>query len=236
VGISDLKGCHQDPEKAEGLNSSNLLFLMENCHRFKSRLFYLSSSFVFSGKRKTYGEEDLPDFSTHLGRTKSSAENVIEKNSMDYVILRCCQLYGRNLLPFRENFFEKTEKSLACAKELLLDNSIKLGFLDVSYLGMIMAKMMEQDMRNLRLHVSSRDALTHFEFAQLHANVFGMDSALVGHSILKIPFLPGYMGEKGASLEFRLKIGNLENYLNLILPQIEDSLGYSKRRFNGRNS
>ncbi len=231
AGLSSVFKCHEDPNEALKLNANGLYFVSENCTKYNSRIIYISSGMVFSGERESYGEIDIPDYSTELGKTKSAGEYFIETSTSDYLIFRCCQLYGRGICWNRPNFFQQMESQ----NEFPCDDIFKCGFLDINYLGMVMDLSIENNLKNLLLHVSSTNLLTRFEFANLYAEKFNLDPDFIKKSWVDLPLISDKTKSKNKKFNFNLSTKNLENYLNITFPTIEESLDFTFKRFNGKN-
>ena len=231
AGVPSVWGCHEDSKEAVKLNANALYFVTENCLKHGSKIIYISSSLVFSGEKELYGEIDIPDFSTELGKSKSSGEYFLETSAQDYLIFRCCQLYGRAIVWQRPNFFQQLEKQIS----INCDDNLSTGFLDINYLGMVISLSIESNLRNLLLHVSSTNLFTKFQFANQYAKLFQIDPSFIKKTRLDLPMLPDKSFKKDQKLMFNLSTKNLENYLNITFPTIEESLEITYKRFNGRN-
>jgi len=235
VGQSSLNECNENTELAELYNTNGLIYPTEFSHRYKSRIIYISTCEVFSGLKKEYREIDPSDSHTILGKTKSAGEFYLEKNSLDYLIFRCCQLYGRNLIPWRANFFEFLQRGLVSKKQVTCDQFLNYGHLDVNYLGMIIELAMKRNIRNHLLQVSSRDTGSFYQFAQNYSQVFGENEKLIKKGRWEYPTIRELDTSKDKARNFKMVVENLENYLDISMPSIEESLKYSLARFKGEN-
>lgn len=225
AGVSSITECSLRESAADALNTSGLFNVAEYCHRYKSKICYISSSFVFAGEDKNYLEMDIPEASTVYGRTQAAAEFYIQKNSLDYLIFRCCRLYGKGINPYRNTWFELLQSRLHGSENIVLDDSIKLGFLDVNYIAMILRICLEKGVTNRLLQVSSNDLVTHLEFAQLYAEVFKLRSDQLARGKWFLPLLSGHsMGTTQGKRSFHLDISNIEGYLHLQMPSVRESL------------
>lgn len=231
-GVSSVSDCHDDPIRAQRLNANGLYFVTEKCHKYNSTLIYISTAMVFSGEKESYAEINIADFNTLLGQTKSSGEYFLETSFPDYLIFRCCQLYGRGIIPKRTNFFEQLEKQ----EEFFCDDTLLTGFLDINYLGMIISLAIDNNLRNLLLNVCSTNILTRFQFANQYAKIFKIDPGFIKKTEVKLPYIAGKNSASEKKLTFQLNTKNIENYLNIIPPTIEESLDFTFRRFSGRSS
>lgn len=235
AGISSVIECARREDFADALNTSGLFNVAEYCQRYKSQICYISSGFVFGGEDKNYLEMDIPDAMTVYGRTQASAEFYIQKTSLNYLIFRCCRLYGRGVNPTQTTWFESLQRKLSEGQSVALDDLVKIGFLDVTYLAMVLRICLEKGVSNRLLQVCSRDIVTHFSFAQIYAKLFGAQADLISRGKWALPVSSSSMAGSGASERqaFKLDISNIEGYLNIQMPTIEESLQFSLKRLRG---
>ena len=156
VGLSSVQDCARSPEMADALNSSGLYNVLEYCQRYKSRLCCLSSGYVFSGSEDEYLEMDVPDANTVFGKTKASSEFYVQKTSLNYIIIRCSQFYGRSINPRQNTFFEAIQRKISKGETLVVDNTVSTGFLDIYYLCLVIRMCFENNVQNRLLQLSSR--------------------------------------------------------------------------------
>lgn len=233
AGISSVQECAKREDFADALNTSGLFNVSEYCQRYKSQICYISSGYVFGGDNKNYLEMDIPDAVTTYGRTQAAAEFYIQKTSLNYLIFRCCRLYGRGVNPSQATWFEQLQKKLGNGSSVALDDYVKVGFLDVAYLSMILRICIEKNVSNRLLQVSSKDISTHHTFAKLYSKVFKSQEDLIARSKWPLPL--NKRGNTNDNLTFQLDISNIEGYLNIDMPTIEESLEFTLRRLKGNS-
>jgi len=234
VGMSSLVECHKNEELADALNTSGLFNVTEYCQRYKSQICYISSNFVFGGEDKKYIEMDIPDANTVYGKTQASAEFYIQKTSLNYIIFRTCLLYGRGYNPKNNTRFEAMQKKIHDNETITMDEYIQVGFLDVQYLALIIKICFEKSVQNRLFQVSTNDILSHFEFAKLYCDVFGESKTFVNRVRWPFPIAAtAAVVPTSEKLKFKLDINNIEGFLNIELPTIEESLKFTKNRFCG---
>ena len=138
AGVSSVLDCHKNEDLADALNTNGLFNVSEYCQRYKAQICYISSGFIFAGEKKNYYEMDIPDSLTTYGKTQAAAEFYIQKTSLNYLVYRCCRLYGRGINPTRQTWFENLQREILLNKSLGMDSFVHTGYLDVYYLGMIL--------------------------------------------------------------------------------------------------
>jgi len=234
VGLSSVQTCNDNPEMANVLNSNGLYNVSEYCQRYKSQLCYVSTSFVFGGAKRKYVEMDIPDPNTVYGRTKASAEFFIQKTSLNYLIFRCSQFYGRGINPHQLTWLELLQKNNSQSKNYVCDNFVHSGFIDVKYLGLLIKICIEKDLSNRLFQVSSEDIMTYYEFALKYSEIFNEKTSFISKG--RWPFAEEDMPTNSYPSEevyYHMDIGNVEGALNIQLPTIEESIKFTYGYYNG---
>jgi dTDP-4-dehydrorhamnose reductase len=234
VGLASLKDCADTPNSCDALNSAGLFNVAELAPRYGARIVYFSSQFVFSGANKNYNEMDNPDVITQYGKAQASSEFYLQKSSLNYLIFRCCKIYGRGVDPLRNTFFEKLQKNLKNNQGAVYDDFLHQGWLDVYYLGMVLKMCIDKNVTNRLVHLSTQDTMTHYEFAKLYCEVFNESDGLINKGKWHFPIA------KGANLEkieehhyYKLDVLNIEGLLKIKMPTIKESVEFTFRRLHG---
>lgn len=230
VGLSSLKECQLSPKVADALNSVGAVNCCASSERYGSKFIYLSSGYVLSGDDTVYREGETPFPNTIYGNTLSSTEFYIQRSCLNYLILRCCPLYGRSFNPNHITWFESLQSSFAKGEPILADDSVKTGFLDVQIMVRILKATLANNITNRLLHVSSKDFMTRYEFALLYAKTFKKDEALVQRVTGKFP--ADKNKDENQSYFYRLDTSNIEEFLNAKMPKIEESLQLTYKRLS----
>lgn len=238
VGMSSIHECHARQEMADALNTSGLFNVAEYCARYKSKVIYISSSFVFSGDQKNYLEMDIPDSINVYGKTQAAAEFYIQKTSLNYTIFRCCRLYGRSINFLNPSWFENMQRKFKSNSSFDCDDYVSTGFLDIYYLSLIMRMCIDNEVTNRLFQVSSDDICTLYKFAKTYANVFQESGELVSKAKWKFPKSLTHSSSEvmGDEFFFKMDIGNLGGFLNIKMPTIEESLNFTFKRLNGQRA
>ncbi len=234
VGLSTLKACSERPNVCDALNSAGLFNVAELAPRYGARIVYFSSQFIFAGANKNYHEADNPDVICQYGKAQASSEFYLQKSSLNYLIIRCCKIYGRGISPLRNNFFELLQKNIKNNLNTTYDNFVHQGFLDVYFLGMILKMCIDKNVANRLIQFSAQDTMTHYEFSKLYCEIFNESDGLVNSGKWPFPIAKGSSLEKlEEHLHFKLNPLNLEGLLKIKMPTIRESLEFTYKRFNG---
>lgn len=234
AGMTSLKDCAEKPNACDALNSAGLFNVAELAPRYGARIVYFSSQFVFAGANKNYNEMDNPDVITQYGKAQASSEFYLQKSSLNYLIFRCCKLYGRGLTPLRNTSFELLQKNIKNNQNAVYDDFVHQGFLDVYYLGMILKMCIDKNVSNRLVHFSTQDTMTYYEFSKLYCEIFNESDGLVNKGKWPFPIAKGASIEKlEEHLHFKLDILNIEGLLKIKMPTIRESMEFTYKRFNG---
>ncbi|HXH31633.1 MAG TPA: sugar nucleotide-binding protein [Bacteriovoracaceae bacterium] len=238
VGLSSLKECQLYPRLAESLNTLGAINCSTASERVGCRFIQLSSAFVLGGEKTMYKEGDSPFPLTNLGHTLTSTEFQIQRSNFNYLILRCSSLYGRSFNHTHLNWFEVLQAALARKEPVFADDTVSYGFLDVQLLAGILKSALESGVVNRLFHVSTKNVMTRFEFARAYARVFKKDAGLVQKitGAFPIDHSRNLKESDSTNLSYHLDTSNLESFLNIELPSIEESLGYTLKRFQNLSS
>jgi dTDP-4-dehydrorhamnose reductase len=236
VGLSSVNECHQKPDLADALNTSGLINVTEYCQRYRTKICYISSGFIFAGEKKNYFEMDIPDASTTYGKSLSAAEFYVQKTSLNYLIFRCCRLYGRGISKDKKTWFELLQQYMSNNRQVSLESNIHTGYLDIYYLAMLIKIVFDKGATNRLFQITSRDILTMYDFGRLYADQFKATKELIIRKRTDFPLLlgPGSSVSADSELYFKMDTNNIEGYLNIELPTISESVELTHKRFNGR--
>jgi dTDP-4-dehydrorhamnose reductase len=237
IGLSSLTECKLDPKKADALNSAGAVNACTSSERHGSKFIYISSSFVMGGENQLYKEGETPFPVTAYGNTLASTEFYIQRSCLNYLILRCSPLYGRSYSSKHPNWFETVQSSLVQNQNVMADDTVTTGFLDVVILARVMKAFLDSNVTNRLFHVSSRDHTTRFEFARLITKIFKKDENLIQRSSVPFPVESAKMSNKSQAGAFFFKTDtfNVEDFLGLTMPSIEESLQLTYKRLSSNN-
>jgi len=76
AAMTHVDGCEKDPALAEKINAGGAEITADCCRRSGSKLVYLSTEYVFDGKKGPYSETDSPNPISVYGQTKLQGERL----------------------------------------------------------------------------------------------------------------------------------------------------------------
>lgn len=106
---TDVDRAESEKEKAFKINFLSTKEFVKYAAQNNKILIFISSDYVFDGKKEIYSEIDLPQPLCFYGKTKHLAEKEIISNLKKYFILRTSWLYGEGKNNFIFKFLEKAK-------------------------------------------------------------------------------------------------------------------------------
>lgn len=93
AALANVDLCETNHKLADLINVKGTENIIEGCKIIKSKVVYISTSYVFDGKKDQYYEDDDPSPTIYYGITKYRAEEIVKNSNLDYLILRTDQPY-----------------------------------------------------------------------------------------------------------------------------------------------
>lgn len=198
AGKTNVDGCELDKEKdthilelknpkeqqeawakeqtAWAMNVYGTQNIVEACQKADKKIIYISTDFVFDGKKRNYTENDECSPVNWYAKTKYEGEKLVQSSGLDYLITRIAY-------PYRA-FFERNDFVRAILAKL--QKSEKLNMVS----DHIMTPTFIDDIANALdvliqlgqkgiFHVVGSQAITPYEAALKIAGEFGLDEGLI---------------------------------------------------------
>ena len=237
AGLNTLENCKAYPKLADALNTAGVFNVSIFTERFGCKFVYISSHHVFPGDDVTYNESDSPLPIRVYGNTVAASEFFIQKSCLNYLLLRTCFLYGRNYLSEQKNWFEYLEERMFSKKKITADNSIFQGFLDVNLFCQVLKTLIDKEVRNRLIQISSSNVVSYYEFAKSYAKVFELDDSPISKGAWNFPLEKNFFTINNAMDErkFRMDVLNVERAIGMLMPTVEQSLLATKNSLSNKN-
>ena len=111
ASYTDVDGCELNSQKAHELNVTATATITEGCKLTSSYMIYLSTDFIFDGKKSSpYAEKDKPNPINIYGKTKLKGENAVKDMLDKYLIIRTSWLFGKGGKNFVDIILNKAKK------------------------------------------------------------------------------------------------------------------------------
>jgi len=214
AAMTDVDGCEQNPKRANQINCEGVMNL---CDGFKGHFIQLSTDYVFNGASGPYVEDDPTDAISVYGQSKLDAEQYLMDSKIDYTIIRANVLYS---------YAPDTKASFLKWVVESLKNSKKINVVSDQWSNPTSTNSLAEFIDRISLskayglyHYADKGVMSRFEFAQLIAKVFGLDSSLIN------PISSSDLNQVAARpLKSGLSTQKIENELLIQPPSVEASL------------
>ncbi|MDR1874832.1 MAG: sugar nucleotide-binding protein [Synergistaceae bacterium] len=178
AGNKDLKKCQEDYDFAYRINTRPVLDLTECLARGKqkSRVLFISTDYVFDGKKGAYKDTDAPMPVTNYGKTNALAEELLLNSGVDFKIVRTAAVMGQG-----GQFFDWLIKSLLKNEELSLYSNVifsptPMNLLVQAFIDLILNY---DAFQQKILHLVGDVPMSRYTFGKLVAGILGSRSVLV---------------------------------------------------------
>jgi len=174
MGYSNIDFCEINKEDAHQLHVKITEKISKLATRYNIKTIFLSSDYVFDGKKGNYNESDLPNPINYYGETKLKAEKIILKQPQN-VVLRTSVIYDWD---FRVRFFKYVIDNLKNQKEIETTHDVFNSVTLVDSLIQSIFLAIKKDVSGL-FHVVDSTCVNRFEFAKGIAEIFNLNTRLI---------------------------------------------------------
>jgi dTDP-4-dehydrorhamnose reductase len=175
--ITDVDQCEQKPEFAELVNGEATGKIAEAAFALQAYLVYVSTDYVFDGKKGRYAENDTPNPINAYGESKLLGEQLLRKTNPRNCIVRSSVVYGWGRA-YRPNFATWVLTNLRSGK---MTRVVRDQYASPT-LNLNLAEMI-WDLSKKRLegifHLAGATRINRCDFARSIAEVFHLDPKLI---------------------------------------------------------
>ena len=150
----------------------------ESAQSVGAKYIYISSDYIFGGRKRLYTENDKPDPVNYLGRVKAAFEAFLEIMNMDYIVCRTSGIYGKSSSTGKKSFMQFIIDNLRkkAVTEVVSDQYTSPTL--VNNLVDVILELVEAD-KNGVYNVVGNDCITKYDFAMKISSEFGLDQSLL---------------------------------------------------------
>ena len=216
AALTDVEKCEMEPKLANSINTKATEIIAKETEHLDSYLIYLSTDYVFDGKKGLYNEIDFPNPLNHYGKTKLTGEKTVETNTSKWSIIRTSTPFGTNSI--KKTFPVWLIENLQKNKKV---NILEDQFTSPTYVPNLSQMILEIIAHNLEglFHVSGSTRISRFEFAKIIAEKLNLDLSLLNP--VKIDVMPW---KAKRPVDSSLDISKINSILNTKPFSIEKSL------------
>jgi dTDP-4-dehydrorhamnose reductase len=178
AAMTNVDECELNREGCWKLNVDAVQYLVNACEKYQVHLVHLSTDFVFDGEAGPYNEEDQPNPISYYGRSKLAAEEIVQRSSAKWAIIRTVLVYGVVHEYGRTNIVLWVKNSLEAQKTIQVVNDQFRTPTLAEDLAMGCWLVVQQDAEGI-FHISSKEVLTPYDMALQVADYFKLDKAYI---------------------------------------------------------
>lgn len=187
AALHNVDYCETHRDEAWKVNVEGTRNVAEACREVGAKMIFISTDYVFDGKKGSYTEEDAPNPLHYYAKTKLEGEHVVKETGIDYAIARPSVIYGWNpselaglksssgksvnFVVWAINKLKRKEKinivSDQYSSPTLADN--------LAEVLLVLSKSGKQGV----YHTAGKTCLNRFEFAKKIAEAFDLDGDLI---------------------------------------------------------
>ena len=226
AALTDVEKCEIEKQLASSINEKATETIAKEAETLGCFLIYLSTDYVFDGKKGLYTETDFPNPLNHYGKTKLAGEKTVENNNTKWSVIRTSTPFSIN--SYKKSFPIWILENLQKNKKL---NILEDQFTSPTYVPNLSKMILEIITRNLEgfFHLSGATRISRFEFAKTIIENLHLDSSLL-HPV-KLDTMPwkskrpldSSLDVSKANSILVTKPFSIEDSLDEYIPQLRDS-------------
>jgi dTDP-4-dehydrorhamnose reductase len=176
IGSVDYSEHHR--EESWGVNVGGTQNIGHACARYHAKLIFISSNAVFDGEHPFYSEEDPVNPINYYGQLKVEGEEWVKASGLDYAIVRPILMYGWHSPIERGNWVTNWLRSLRQGQRVKVVDDVGTKPLYALNCAEVIWAVIAGHKTGV-YHAAGRDHITLYQFAQVTAEVFGLDASLI---------------------------------------------------------
>lgn len=209
AAMTDVDRCESEKALAWRTNVEGTLNIAKNCKQHGAFLLYISTDYVFDGKREKHTETETPNPINYYGLTKLKGEETVKNLLETCCIARTSVVYGANPAAGKVNFalwlmerLKRKEKTNVAIDQW---NSPTLN----TSLAKMACEVIEKRLTGI-FHLAGATRLNRYDFARNLAETFKLETDLITPvESTKIPWIA--KRPRDSSLNVDKALETLEN-------------------------
>ena len=178
AAMTQVDACENNKSACDTLNVDVVKWLAEICKKINAHLIHISTDFIFDGKKGWYTETDEPNPLSYYGLSKLKSEQVLEKLTINYTILRTILVYGKVYDMSRSNIVLWVKESLENKKEITIVDDQYRTPTYVKDLALACKISIDKNANGI-FNIASSELLSIYEIAKQIADVFNLDDSYI---------------------------------------------------------
>jgi dTDP-4-dehydrorhamnose reductase len=187
AALHNVDYCETHRDEAWRVNVEGTRNIVEACKETGAKMIFISTDYVFDGKKGSYSENDAPNPLNYYAKTKLEAEKTIEEADIDYAIARPSVIYGWNpseLAGLQSSSGKSVNFVIWTLNKLRREEEIKI--VTDQYSSPTLADNLAEALLALSksrrqgvYHTAGKTCINRFDFAKKIAEIFNLNGSLI---------------------------------------------------------
>ena len=176
AAITDVELCEQEIELAMRINAKSTEIITKESIKYNSFLAYVSTDYVFDGKKNLAIEETIPNPLNVYGKSKLEGENIINNLSSSHAIIRTSTPFG--IHSKKKNFPLWIKENLESKNKISV---VTDQYTSPTYVPNLSKMIIEVCVKKISgtIHLAGATRISRYDFAKMIANKFNLDEQLL---------------------------------------------------------
>jgi dTDP-4-dehydrorhamnose reductase len=174
ASYTNVDDCERKKDLAFSINAQGTKNVAEAVEQISSKIVYISTDYIFDGKKGLYLEIDTPNPINYYGITKLQGEEIVKKICNDFIIARTSVIYGINKSNFVTWLLDQLEKK---KQTNIVSDQYVSPTLNFDLAEQIKA-LIEKNLTGV-FHTAGGERINRYDFARVIADVFSYDKCLI---------------------------------------------------------
>jgi len=175
AALTNVDECEKNKDLANNINIQGTKNIAEISIKIGSKLIYVSTDYVFDGKKDLYKEQDQVHPINYYGFTKLKGEEIVKNIVNDCIIVRTSVIYGSNN---NKNFVMWILENLQKHNRISIVNDQYVSPTLNTDLSEQLVALINNDVLGI-FHTAGGERINRYDFSQIVAEVFNLDKTLV---------------------------------------------------------
>lgn len=187
AALHNVNHCETHRDEAHRVNVEGTRNVAEACRKIGAKMIFMSTDYVFDGKKGYYTEEDPPNPLSYYAVTKLEGERAVAAAGTDYAIARPSVIYGWNPSELK-GLKSSSGKSMNFVIWALgkLQNGEEISIVTDQYSSPTLADNLAEALLTLAktdktgiYHTAGKGCINRFDFTKKIAEIFELDESLI---------------------------------------------------------
>ncbi len=187
AALHDVNYCETHRDEAHKVNVEGTRNVAEACRKIGAKMIFVSTDYVFDGKKGYYTEEDKPNPLSYYAVTKLEGERAVAAAGTDYAVARTSVIYGWNPGELK-GLKSSSGKSVNFVIWALgkLQNGEEISIVTDQYSSPTLADNLAEALLALAktdktgiYHTAGKGCINRFDFTKKIAKIFELDERLI---------------------------------------------------------